>query len=108
MPQDQGGEIIAALLPTDSYEYTDAYDEQGSAKVATMIAVDFKATAGFDAPSAWQLFRVAGMDFCVPQPMALVPQYANVATRNGVSYEPDDKLVHRRGWYLEAPLQLKR
>ena len=40
MPQDGGDEIIAAVLSTDRYEYTDAYEEQESATAATVSAAD--------------------------------------------------------------------
>ena len=44
---------------------------------------------------------IRGMGFRDPQLMALVPRSANIRTRNGVSYEPDDEVPYRRGTYWE-------
>ena len=85
MPQGGGGEIISAHVLADCYEYTDAYNEQELAIAATIIAADYIATAGSDAPSAYRnldSFVTAasdrGVGFRGPQRVALVLWFANV------------------------------
>ena len=80
-------------LPTDRYEFTDAYDEQVFAIAATTIAADLIATAGSDGPSVFQnldLFVAAvscrGSGFREPQLATRVLRNANVAIWHGVSY----------------------
>ena len=75
---------------------------------AKMTAADLIAAASLAALSEYQnpyacaeAFSGRRMEFRGPQLTALVLRSANIADRNGVSYESDDELERRRGWFVE-------
>ena len=108
LPQNEGGELISALLSVGQYEYKNDFSNTQLAIAATMMAADLITTAGFDPPTVFRNldnFAKAASDrgtgFCDPFRMALVPWFAEVARRNGVGFNKGQLVVYHKGWKLE-------
>ena len=54
LPQDEGGELITALLSVDEYEYKSEFTNSQMAVAGATMAANFAPTAGFDPPMAFQ------------------------------------------------------
>ena len=56
LPQNEGGELISALLSAGQYEYKNDFSNTQLAIAATMMAADLINTAGFDPPIKKSLY----------------------------------------------------
>ena len=108
LPQNEGGELISALLSAGQYEYKNDFSNTQLAIAATMMAADLINTAGFDPPTVYRnldnfvkAVSDRGTGFCDPFRMALVPWFAEVARRNGVGFDKGQLVVFHKGWKLE-------
>ena len=54
LPQNEGGELIAALMSVGQYKYKCNYSNSQLAIAATMMAADLINTAGFDPPTVYR------------------------------------------------------
>ena len=54
LPQNEGGELISALLSAGQYEYKNDFSNTQLAIAATMMAADLITTAGFDPPTVFR------------------------------------------------------
>lgn len=109
LPQNEGGELISALLSVGQYKYKSTYSNSQLAIAGTMIAADLINTAGFDPPTVYRNLdtfvraaSTAGAGFCDPFRLALAPWFAAVARRNGVDFDKNQLVVFHEGWKLET------
>ena len=108
LPQNEGGELISALLSVGQYGYKSDFSNTQMAIAATMMAADLVTTAGFDPPAVFRnldnfvkAVSDRGAGFCDPFRMALIPWFAEVARRNGVGFDKGQLVVYHKGWKLE-------
>ena len=108
LPQNEGGELISALLSVGQYGYKSDFSNTQMAIAATMMAADLVTTAGFDPPTVFRnldnfvkAVSDRGIGFCDPFRMALIPWFAEVARRNGVGFDKGQLVVYHKGWKLE-------
>ena len=108
LPQNEGGELISALLSIGQYEYKSEFSSTQLAIAATMMAADLINTAGFDPPTVFRnldsfvkAVSDRGTGFCDPFRMSMAPWFAEVARRNGVGFDKTQLMVYHDGWKLE-------
>ena len=108
LPQNEGGELISALLSVGQYEYKSDFSSTQLAIAATMMAADLITTAGFDPPTVFRnldnfvkAVSDRGTGFCDPFRMSMAPWFAEVARRNGVGFDKVQMVVYHKGWKLE-------
>ena len=108
LPQNEGGELISALLSAGQYENKCNISNTQPVIAGATTAADLVTTTGFDPPTVFRnLDNFAkgapdrGAGFRDPFRLSMVPRFADVARRNGVGFDRNQLAVYHNGWKLE-------
>ena len=108
LPQNEGGELISALLSAGQYENKCDSSNTQLVIAGARMAADLITTAGFDPPTVFRnldnfvkAVSDRGTGFCDPFTLAVAPWFAEVARRHGVGFDRNQLVVYHNGWKLE-------